>query len=157
MGFMNKQLIQGIVVVIAVLIIIVFFVVMRGGVLPGVSTPAIVENQNQLAVQDIAAGAGDEAVLGKTVRVHYVGTLADGTKFDSSRDRGSPFQFTLGAGGVIPGWEQGIIGMKVGGTRILVIPPSLGYGERGVKNQAGEYVIPPNATLIFEVELLEVK
>lgn len=154
---MNKQLIQGIVVVIAVIIIIVFFFVMRGGVLPGVSTPAVQENQNQLAVQDVAAGEGDEAALGKTVRVHYVGTLADGTKFDSSRDRGSPFQFTLGAGGVIPGWEQGIVGMKVGGTRILIIPPSLGYGERGVKNQAGEYVIPPNATLIFEVELLEVK
>ncbi len=155
---MNKQLVQGIAVVAAVLIIIVFFVVMRGGVLPGITNPldqAIMESQ--LQQQDVTTGGGQEAKIGSTVRVHYVGTLADGTKFDSSRDRGAPFEFRLGAGGVIPGWEQGIQGMKVGGTRILVIPPSLAYGAQGVKNQQGQYVIPPNATLIFEVELLEVR
>lgn len=154
---MNKPITQAIVVVLAVLIIIVFFVVMRGGAVPGLATSTEQPMSDQLQLQDVTAGSGNEAVSGKTVRVHYVGTLADGTKFDSSRDRGTPFEFTLGAGGVIAGWDQGILGMKVGGTRILVIPPSLGYGVRGVQNQQGQYVIPPNATLIFEVELLEVK
>lgn len=153
---MNKKLIQGIVVVIAVIIIVVFFVIMRGGAIPSLTGGR--ENiPTQLQVQDVVQGSGTEAAAGKTVRVHYTGTLGDGTKFDSSRDRGVPFEFTLGTGSVIPGWEQGILGMKVGGTRILIIPPSLAYGARGVKAPSGTYVIPPNATLIFEVELLEVK
>jgi FKBP-type peptidyl-prolyl cis-trans isomerase FkpA len=106
----------------------------------------------KVEVQDLVAGTGDEAVAGKTVKVHYTGTLTDGTKFDSSVDRGEPFSFELGAGKVIKGWDQGVAGMKVGGKRKLTIPPELGYGEQGAGSS-----IPPNATLIFEVELLEVQ
>jgi FKBP-type peptidyl-prolyl cis-trans isomerase FkpA len=104
-------------------------------------------------------GAGDEAARGKQVTVHYTGWLYDeaaadhhGRKFDSSRDRSEPFSFSLGAGMVIQGWDQGVAGMKVGGQRTLVIPSSLGYGARGAGG-----VIPPNATLVFDVELLGVK
>ncbi len=107
---------------------------------------------NGLIIEDERVGTGTEAVTGKTVSVNYVGTLTDGTKFDSSYDRGQPFSFTLGAGQVIAGWDQGVAGMKVGGKRKLTIPPELGYGSSG----AGD-TIPSNATLIFEVELLEVK
>lgn len=105
-----------------------------------------------LQKEDILVGTGAEAKRGDTISVHYVGTLADGTKFDSSRDREQPFTFILGAGQVIEGWDLGVAGMKVGGTRKLTIPPELGYGARG----AGD-VIPPNATLIFEVELLSIQ
>ncbi|HVF63284.1 MAG TPA: FKBP-type peptidyl-prolyl cis-trans isomerase [Casimicrobiaceae bacterium] len=108
---------------------------------------------------DVKQGTGAEAADGKPVLVHYTGWLYDpaapegkGTKFDSSRDRGVPFGFFLGGGKVIKGWDQGVVGMKVGGQRQLVIPPSLGYGERGAGG-----VIPPNATLIFDVELIDVK
>jgi FKBP-type peptidyl-prolyl cis-trans isomerase len=100
---------------------------------------------------DTKAGTGATAENGKTVRVHYTGWLTNGTKFDSSVDRGQPFSFTLGKGMVIKGWDQGVAGMKVGGKRRLEIPPDLGYGPRGAGG-----VIPPNATLIFDVELLEV-
>jgi FKBP-type peptidyl-prolyl cis-trans isomerase len=106
----------------------------------------------QVKIEDTQVGTGAEAVPGKQVTVHYTGKLVDGTKFDSSHDRNQPFTFQLGAGEVIPGWDQGVKGMKVGGKRILTIPPALAYGEQGVSN-----VIPPNATLIFEVELLDVK
>ena len=112
----------------------------------------IIESVEELKIEDIAVGTGAEAVAGKNVTVHYTGTLTDGTKFDSSLDRGTPFTFSLGAGEVIRGWDQGIAGMKVGGKRKLAIPPSLGYGETGTGG-----VIPPNATLIFEVELLKVE
>jgi FKBP-type peptidyl-prolyl cis-trans isomerase FkpA len=108
---------------------------------------------------DVKQGTGAEAATGKAVIVHYTGWLYDpakpegkGTKFDSSRDRQVPFGFILGAGKVIKGWDQGVVGMKVGGQRTLIIPPSYGYGERGAGG-----VIPPNATLIFDVELIEVK
>jgi FKBP-type peptidyl-prolyl cis-trans isomerase len=104
-----------------------------------------------LKITEIAIGSGAEAIPGKTVSVHYTGTLTDGTKFDSSKDRGQPFSFPLGAGRVIRGWDEGVAGMKVGGTRKLVIPPDLGYGARGAGG-----VIPPHATLVFEVELLAV-
>ena len=107
---------------------------------------------NQLKIEDIKVGTGVEAINGKKVTVNYLGTLTDGKKFDSSYDRGTPFTFTLGAGQVIQGWDIGVAGMKVGGKRKLTIPPDLGYGARGAGSD-----IPPNATLIFEVELLKVE
>ena len=107
---------------------------------------------NGLKYTDDQVGSGTEAQSGKTAFVHYTGWLANGTKFDSSRDRGQPFSFPLGGGRVIRGWDEGIVGMKVGGKRTLTIPPDLGYGARG-----SPPVIPPNATLTFEVELLDVR
>jgi FKBP-type peptidyl-prolyl cis-trans isomerase len=104
-----------------------------------------------LKYQELVRGTGVEAKAGDTVRVHYTGWLEDGTKFDSSLDRSTPFEFQLGKGSVIQGWDEGVAGMKPGGKRKLIIPAELGYGDRG----AGE-VIPPGATLVFEVELLEV-
>ena len=109
-------------------------------------------NANDLQINILQPGDGQEAESGSEVTVHYTGWLMDGTKFDSSRDRGEPFSLTLGAGRVIPGWEQGLEGMRVGEIRELIIPPELGYGARGAGG-----VIPPNATLRFEVELLDVK
>ncbi len=113
----------------------------------------------ELTKIDVKQGTGAEASSNKPVLVHYTGWLYDpskpdnkGTKFDSSRDRQVPFGFILGAGRVIKGWDEGVVGMKVGGQRTLIIPPSYGYGERGAGG-----VIPPNATLIFDVELIEVK
>ena len=106
---------------------------------------------NQLQIEDMKPGTGAEATAGASVTVHYVGTLTDGKKFDSSRDRGKGFDFKLGAGQVIKGWDQGVAGMKVGGLRKLTIPPELAYGERGFPP-----VIPPGSTLVFEVELLSV-
>lgn len=105
-----------------------------------------------LMYEDIAIGDGAEAVAGKGVEVHYTGTLVSGKKFDSSRDRGRPFAFALGAGQVIRGWDEGVAGMKVGGRRKLTIPPALGYGSQSV----GGGLIPPNSTLVFDVELLKV-
>lgn len=105
-----------------------------------------------LQIETLKPGAGAEAVAGKSVTVHYVGTLTNGNKFDSSRDRGQGFTFRLGAGMVIAGWDQGVAGMKVGELRKLTIPPELGYGARGYPP-----VIPANSTLVFEVELLSVK
>jgi FKBP-type peptidyl-prolyl cis-trans isomerase len=104
-----------------------------------------------LKYTDDVVGTGAEATTGKTAVVHYTGWLTDGTKFDSSVDREQPFSFPLGAGQVIKGWDEGVVGMKVGGKRTLTIPPALGYGARGAGN-----VIPPNATLKFEVQLLDV-
>jgi FKBP-type peptidyl-prolyl cis-trans isomerase len=107
--------------------------------------------EGKLIIVDEKLGTGEEATAGKKVTVNYTGTLTDGTKFDSSLDRGTPFTFNLGAGEVIQGWDQGVSGMKVGGKRKLTIPPSLGYGSQGMG------IIPPNSTLIFEVELLNVE
>lgn len=105
----------------------------------------------EVQIRDIVIGTGEEAVVGSQVTVHYTGWLEDGTKFDSSLDRQQPFSFTPGVGQVIRGWEQGVVGMKVGGKRELIIPPELAYGSRGAGG-----VIPPNATLRFEIELLKV-
>jgi FKBP-type peptidyl-prolyl cis-trans isomerase len=130
-----------------------------------VSTPAgrsdaadnkVIEMPDGLKYTDTKTGDGAAAHAGNKVSVHYTGWLSDngakGKKFDSSVDRGQPFQFTLGAKQVIAGWDEGVAGMKVGGTRTLTIPPELGYGARGAGG-----VIPPNATLIFDVELLQVQ
>ena len=102
-----------------------------------------------LVIEELIIGEGAEARAGQMVSVHYTGWLTDGTKFDSSTDRNEPFEFSLGARHVIAGWDEGVQGMKIGGTRKLTIPSTLGYGARGAGG-----VIPPNATLVFEVELL---
>lgn len=117
------------------------------------ASPALADDAKGplLGITDLKPGDGAEAVVGSTVTVHYTGTLADGSKFDSSRDRGKPFSFPLNAGKVIPGWDLGVRGMKVGGLRKLEIPPQLAYGKRGVPG-----AIPANATLTFEIELLDV-
>ncbi|MDB5351187.1 MAG: FKBP-type peptidylprolyl cis-trans isomerase [Planctomycetota bacterium] len=107
---------------------------------------------SQTQIEEVTPGTGPAAKAGDTVSVHYVGTLVDGTKFDSSRDRGKPFSFSLGRGQVIQGWDVGVAGMQVGSVRKLTIPPEEGYGARGAGG-----VIPPNATLLFEVELLGIK
>ena len=106
-----------------------------------------------LEVEDITVGVGQAAQSGDTIFVHYTGWLASGKKFDSPRDRGTPFSFRLGSGQVIQGWDRGLIGMQVGGVRRLTIPPDQGYGNRDV----GGGLIPPNSTLIFEVELLSIE
>ena len=102
-----------------------------------------------LKIEDMVVGTGAEAVKGKQVMVHYTGWLTDGKKFDSSKDHGQPFSFALGRGQVIQGWDEGVVGMKVGGRRKLTIPPEMGYGKQGFPG-----AIPPDSTLIFEVELL---
>ncbi|MDA8127481.1 MAG: FKBP-type peptidyl-prolyl cis-trans isomerase [Betaproteobacteria bacterium] len=106
---------------------------------------------SELIIEDLVTGSGDTAKAGQYVSVHYTGWLTNGQKFDSSLDRNDPFEFRLGTGQVIRGWDEGVAGMQVGGKRKLTIPPELGYGARGAGG-----VIPPNATLVFEVELLGV-
>ena len=117
----------------------------------GVNLDTMTETASGLKYQDLVVGNGDEAQAGDSVSVHYTGWLKDGTKFDSSLDRNEPFVFHLGQGQVIPGWDEGVAGMRVGGQRKLVIPPELGYGDRGAGG-----VIPGGATLVFDVELLEI-
>jgi len=156
--------------VVPIIVSVVSVLILAGGVYYLISnkntTPVdndinLVEEQEEMnTVQDfdeftfntITPGTGAEAVLGNKVSVHYEGTLIDGTKFDSSYDRGTPFEFILGGGEVIQGWEEGVLGMKVGEVRELKIPSSMGYGEFG----AGS-TIPGKAGLIFKVELLEIK
>ena len=153
---MNKYWIGAVVVVILLGIGIYFQNKNgRGAVSPtptessDIITP--MDQENELVMEDIKVGSGLEAVSGKKVTVNYKGTLTDGTEFDSSYKRNQPFSFNLGAGEVIQGWDQGVSGMKVGGTRKLTIPPSLGYGDRQVGS------IPANSTLVFEIELLKVE
>jgi FKBP-type peptidyl-prolyl cis-trans isomerase FkpA len=117
-----------------------------------VDTTAMTKTPSGLRYQDVAEGQGTEAAADRTVSVHYTGWLPNGEKFDSSRDRNEPFSFTLGAGQVIAGWDEGVAGMKVGGRRKLVIPADLGYGTAGAPP-----AIPPGATLVFDVELLDVR
>jgi FKBP-type peptidyl-prolyl cis-trans isomerase len=139
---------------IAVAMLLVF-----GAAAPLAITPALAaeaSQPNQLKIIDVKVGTGAVAKAGQQVTVHYTGWLyvngAKGKKFDSSVDRGTPFSFALGAGNVIPGWDKGVAGMKVGGKRTLIIPPDMGYGAGGTPDGT----IPPNATLIFDVELLKV-
>lgn len=106
----------------------------------------------ELVIEDVVEGDGDVVKSGDTVEMHYTGWLLDGTKFDSSIDRGQPFETVIGVGQVIKGWDEGVPGMRVGGTRKLTIPPNMAYGARG----AGD-IIPPNATLVFEIELLSIR
>lgn len=118
--------------------------------LPPLDAPEWADAGNGLKTWDVTEGSGNPVPVGGKVKVHYTGWLTDGTKFDSSHDRGTPIEFPLN--GVIRGWQEGIPGMKPGGVRRLLIPPALGYGMRGAPG-----AIPPNATLVFEVQLLEVK
>ena len=141
---------------IPLLIILGVVAMTNGHAAPDTSSPTKVTGKPKttasgLQYWDITAGTGATAVSGKKVTVHYTGWLTDGKKFDSSVDHGQPFVFALGAGQVIKGWDEGVAGMKVGGKRQLKIPPELGYGARGAGG-----AIPPNATLIFDVELLDV-
>jgi len=112
---------------------------------------SLIQEMDTVKIEVLQEGTGEVSKTGDTITVHYVGTLTDGTKFDSSVDRGQPFSFTLGENRVIQGWEQGLLNMKVGEKRRLTIPSNLGYGSYGAGG-----VIPPNATLIFEVELLKI-
>ncbi len=118
----------------------------------GVDLQAMRRTTSGLYVQDLEEGRGLGARAGHVLLVHYTGWLINGEKFDSSRDRGEPFSFQLGASQVIRGWDEGLVGIRIGGQRRLVIPPDLAYGARGVPG-----AIPPNATLVFEVELLDIK
>jgi peptidylprolyl isomerase len=122
---------------------------------PKSETPSMEENiittASGLQYVDLVEGTGAQPQSGQNVTVHYTGTLTDGSKFDSSRDRNDPFSFPIGKGRVIKGWDEGVMSMKIGGRRKLIIPPNLGYGASGAGG-----VIPPNATLIFDVELLKV-
>lgn len=121
----------------------------------GTLTPEPMSNQessSELIIEDLLVGTGPSSTAGDTLSVHYTGTLEDGTVFDSSLDRSAPFEFVIGQGYVIPGWDQGMLGMQVGGKRKLTIPSDLAYGDRGIPG-----AIPGGATLIFEVELLEIK
>lgn len=111
-----------------------------------------VKTPSGLSYTDLVQGSGAQPVSGKSVKVHYTGWLENGTKFDSSLDHGQPFAFRIGTGEVIPGWDEGVMSMRVGGKRKLIVPAQLGYGASGAGG-----VIPPNATLIFEVELLDVE
>lgn len=143
---MDRNKILTIAAIVVVLGVVIFFFTRnrQGG-------PTMSGGVTELKIENLKTGGGAEATPGKNVSVHYTGWLTNGKKFDSSVDRGTPFTFRLGAGQVIRGWDQGVSGMKVGGKRKLTIPPDMGYGARGAGN-----VIPPNSTLVFEVELLGV-
>ncbi len=149
---MHKPYLQAITLAIILLGTSQFSAVASGTTNTPLKAHKTMTTESGLVYEDITTGTGATAQAGQMVSVHYTGWLTNGTKFDSSKDRNQPFSFQLGAGQVIRGWDEGVAGMQVGGVRKLTIPPQLGYGARGAGG-----VIPPNATLIFEVELLGVK
>ncbi len=152
---MNKGVIAGIVIALVAavgLLIISQNKTSLCAALPAAATGLTNESVTVLKTEDRILGSGDEATAGKPIVMNYVGRLVDGTQFDTSCGKQSPFEFNLGQGQVIPGWDQGIVGMKVGGIRRLIIPANLGYGAAGANG-----VIPPNAALVFDVELVAVK
>jgi peptidylprolyl isomerase len=142
----------GLAIIGVLLFALIAFLVYRSVIQPGQNNKPASQSETGLQMEEIKTGDGPAAKAGDIVVVHYVGRLTDGTKFDSSYDRNQPFTFTLGANQVIKGWDEGIVGMKVGGKRKLIIPPALAYGSQG----AGS-AIPPDSTLVFEVELQEIK
>ena len=157
----------GIAVTLAIMVVGLFFFypqffpigASNDGIVAGTTTDTSLESTTtetmdttELKVIDVAVGTGDTVVAGDSITVNYVGKLTNGTVFDASANHGGPATFAIGVGQVIPGWDQGIVGMKVGGKRTLVIPPQLAYGENGVPG-----AIPGNATLVFEVELVSLK
>ncbi len=145
----NQRLKIGVAVTAAIVVVFLFFVYGNPFSAVEQGLPSTVSGGGQLIVQDEVVGTGAEATVGNMLQVHYVGKYQDGTIFDTSVG-GAPFQFILGAGQVIPGWDQGLQGMRIGGKRLLIIPPDLAYGSQGYGP------IPPNATLTFEVELIDV-
>ncbi len=152
---MNKQTSTAAIILIAGLVLFFVFRATAPETPQPVTKPTndtTMEQATELQSEILQEGSGEEAKAGDKVAVHYTGTLTDGTKFDSSLDRGTPFEFSLGAGQVIKGWDQGVAGMKVGEKRKLTIPSDLAYGDGGFPP-----VIPPKATLVFEVELIEIK
>jgi FKBP-type peptidyl-prolyl cis-trans isomerase len=138
--------------VLCVLVFVALVQLINSNASAGEKKEKIITTDSGLKYVDIKEGSGEAAKKGDTVDVHYTGWLKDGKKFDSSKDRNRAFSFTLGAGRVIKGWDEGVQGMKVGGVRKLIIPPDLAYGKRGAGN-----VIPPDAELTFEVELLKIR
>jgi len=149
---------SGIVIIILIIILMTYT---GSQVAPSAATPNSANAsvaKSATTATTATAGNATVAAAGDTVTLNYTGTLADGTVFDSSASHGQPFSFVLGAGQVIPGWDKGILGMKVGESKTLVIPPADAYGAQGVKNPStGKYIIPPNATLTFQVQLLSVE
>jgi FKBP-type peptidyl-prolyl cis-trans isomerase FkpA len=151
----------GLIVIGFIIVALIAFVAYRAAIKPNSPSSATLstnssaiatQSESGLIIEDLKVGDGAQAKAGDTVSVHYTGWLTDGAKFDSSIDRKKPFEFVLGMGSVIQGWDEGVTGMKEGGKRKLTIPPDLAYGAEGIGG-----VIPPNATLVFEVELLEIK
>lgn len=139
-----------------IVLVIISFALCGTGIICAKGGGKVVKTQSGLQYEDLKEGKGASPRKGSMVTVHYTGWLTDGTKFDSSVDRGQPFEFVIGQGNVIQGWDEGVMTMKVGGKRKLTIPGSLAYGNSGIKS-GGKWIIPPDATLIFEVELLGVK
>ncbi len=153
---MNNEKIAVIIAVAVVIVSALFIFKVIPFSLPSKQATPVTEttdagSSEKLKIEDIEVGTGEEVKKGDTVVIHYNGTLTDGTKFDSSYDRGEPFETQIGVGAVIQGWDEGVVGMKTGGKRKLIIPPDLGYGDK----QMGS--IPANSTLIFDVELIEIK
>lgn len=152
---MNKRDLLIIIIGIILVFLILNFLTTQKSAITNLNpspTSKTATNEAQLKIEDLQVGTGPEVKPGDTITVNYTGTLEDGTKFDSSLDRNEPFTTQIGVGQVIKGWDQGIIGMRVGGKRRLTIPSDLGYGATGAADK-----IPPNSTLIFEIELLSIK